>query len=49
MGLAIASYEWMAAATLLVVAIFFMPGYITNKIFTMPQFLEKRYSPWWRP
>ncbi len=45
MGLAIASYEWMAAATLLVVAIFFMPGYITNRIFTMPQFLEKRYSP----
>ncbi|MCC7244889.1 MAG: sodium/sugar symporter [Saprospiraceae bacterium] len=45
MGLAIASYEWMAAATLIVVAIFFMPGYITNKIYTMPQFLEKRYSP----
>ncbi|HNL38860.1 MAG TPA: sodium transporter, partial [Saprospiraceae bacterium] len=45
MGLAIASYEWMAAATLLVVAVFFMPGYITNRIFTMPQFLEKRYSP----
>ncbi|MFN0214018.1 MAG: sodium/sugar symporter [Saprospiraceae bacterium] len=45
MGLAIASYEWMAAATLLVVAVFFMPGYIKNRIFTMPQFLEKRYSP----
>ncbi|MCC6279271.1 MAG: sodium/sugar symporter [Saprospiraceae bacterium] len=45
MGLAIASYEWMAAATLIVVAIFFMPGYISNKIFTMPQFLEKRFSP----
>lgn len=45
MGLAIASYEWMAAATLIVVAIFFMPGYIRNKIYTMPQFLEKRYSP----
>lgn len=45
MGLAIASYEWMAAATLLVVAVFFMPGYIKNKIFTMPQFLAKRYSP----
>ena len=45
MGLAIASYEWMAAATLIVVAVFFMPGYIKNKIFTMPQFLEKRYSP----
>ncbi len=45
MGLAIASYEWMAAMTLIVVAVFFMPGYISNKIFTMPQFLEKRYSP----
>lgn len=45
MGLAISSYEWMAAATLLIVAIFFMPGYLTNRIFTMPQFLEKRYSP----
>lgn len=44
MGLAIASYEWMAAATLIVVAIFFMPGYLQNKIYTMPQFLEKRYS-----
>ncbi|MFZ4478081.1 MAG: sodium:solute symporter family transporter, partial [Saprospiraceae bacterium] len=45
MGLAIASYEWMAAATLIVVAVFFMPGYISNRIFTMPQFLEKRFSP----
>ncbi|MBK7937923.1 MAG: sodium/sugar symporter [Lewinellaceae bacterium] len=45
MGLAIASYEWMAALTLIVVAVFFMPGYISNKIFTMPQFLEKRFSP----
>lgn len=44
MGLAIASYEWMAAATLIVVAVFFMPGYLQNKIYTMPQFLEKRYS-----
>ncbi len=45
MGLAISTYEWMAAATLIVVAVFFMPGYIRNRIFTMPQFLEKRYSP----
>lgn len=45
MGLAISTYEWMAAATLIVVAVFFMPGYISNKIYTMPQFLEKRYSP----
>jgi SSS family solute:Na+ symporter len=45
MGLAIASYEWMAAATLLVVAVFFLPVYLKNKIYTMPQFLAKRYSP----
>jgi SSS family solute:Na+ symporter len=45
MGLAIASYEWMAAATLLVVAVFFLPIYLKNKIFTMPQFLAQRYSP----
>lgn len=45
MGLAIASYEWMAAATLLVVAIFFLPIYLKNRIFTMPQFLSQRFSP----
>jgi len=45
MGLAIASYEWMAAATLMIVAIFFMPIYLKNKIYTMPQFLTQRYSP----
>lgn len=45
MGLAIASYEWMAAATLLVVAVFFLPIYLKNKIYTMPQFLAKRFSP----
>ncbi|MFN7118348.1 MAG: sodium:solute symporter family transporter, partial [Saprospiraceae bacterium] len=45
MGLAIASYEWMAAATLVVVAVFFMPIYLRNKIYTMPQFLAQRYNP----
>jgi SSS family solute:Na+ symporter len=45
MGLAISTYEWMAAATLLIVAIFFMPIYLKNKIFTMPQFLRQRYNP----
>ncbi|MFZ9144224.1 MAG: sodium/sugar symporter, partial [Aquirufa sp.] len=45
LGLAIATYEWMAAAMLLIVAIFFMPIYLKNKIFTMPQFLSQRYSP----
>ncbi len=44
MGLAIASYEWMASATLIVVAVFFLPIYLKNKIFTMPQFLERRYN-----
>lgn len=44
MGLAIATYEWMAAATLIVVGVFFMPIYLKNHIFTMPQFLTKRYN-----
>lgn len=44
MGLAIATYEWMAAITLIVVAVFFIPVYLKNKIFTMPQFLHKRYN-----
>jgi SSS family solute:Na+ symporter len=44
LGLAVASYEWMAAATLLIVAIFFMPLYLKNKIYTMPQFLSDRYN-----
>lgn len=44
MGLAIATYEWMAAATLIIVAIFFIPVYIKNKIYTMPQFLGQRYN-----
>ena len=44
MGLAIASYEWMAAATLILVAIFFLPIYLRNRIFTMPQFLNQRYN-----
>jgi len=44
MGLAIAVYEWLAAATLLIVAIFFIPVYLKNKIYTMPQFLLTRYN-----
>lgn len=44
MGLAIASYEWMAAATLIIVAVFFLPIYIKNHIYTMPQFLAGRYN-----
>src|SRR5476651_1276619 len=44
MGLAISTYEWMAAATLVIVAIFFIPVYLKNKIATMPQFLHQRYN-----
>ncbi|SEW23540.1 solute:Na+ symporter, SSS family [Chitinophaga sp. YR573] len=43
-GLAISTYEWMAAATLIVVAVFFLPIYLKNKIYTMPQFLLTRYN-----
>jgi solute:Na+ symporter, SSS family len=44
LGLAISTYEWMAAATLIIVAIFFIPIYRKNGIATMPQFLAKRYN-----
>ncbi|HXB30942.1 MAG TPA: sodium/sugar symporter [Puia sp.] len=44
LGLAISTYEWMAAATLLIVAVFILPIYLRNKIFTMPQFLARRYN-----
>lgn len=44
LGLAISTYEWMAAATLIIVAVFFLPIYLKNKIYTMPQFLEQRYN-----
>lgn len=44
LGLAISTYEWMAAATLIVVAVFFIPIYLKNKIYTMPQFLSQRYN-----
>ncbi len=44
LGLAISTYEWMAAATLIIVAVVFIPLYLKNKIYTMPQFLAKRYN-----
>src|SRR6478735_4246653 len=45
MGLAIASYEWMAALTLIVVGKWILPVFLKNGIYTMPEFLERRYSP----
>lgn len=44
LGLAISSYEWLAAVSLVIVAVFFMPVYLKNRIFTMPQFLKTRYN-----
>jgi solute:Na+ symporter, SSS family len=44
-GLGIASYEWMAALTLIIVGKYFLPVFLKNGIYTMPEFLQKRYSP----
>ncbi len=43
-GLAIASYEWMAAITLILVGKYMLPIFLKNKIFTMPQYLEQRFD-----
>jgi solute:Na+ symporter, SSS family len=45
LGLAIASYEWMAAVTLVIVALFFLPKFLRSGIYTMPEYLEYRYDP----
>lgn len=44
LGLAIASYEWMAAITLVVVAFAFLPAFLSAGIYTIPEFLEYRYN-----
>ena len=44
-GLAIASYEWMAAITLLMVGKFFLPVFLKNNVMTMPGFLQQRFGP----
>ncbi|MFL9844876.1 sodium:solute symporter family transporter [Flavobacterium rhizosphaerae] len=43
-GVAVAAYEWIAAIALIIVAVWFIPVYLKNRIFTMPQFLETRYN-----
>ncbi len=48
LGMAIASYEWMAAITLVVVAFLFVPTFLRSGIFTIPEFLEYRYNPFAR-
>ncbi len=44
LGLAIASYEWMAAITLVVVAFVFLPTFLRSGIYTMPELLEYRFN-----
>ncbi len=43
-GVAVAAYEWIAAIALIIIAVWFMPVYLKNKIYTMPQFLKTRYN-----
>lgn len=43
-GLAIASYEWMAALTLIIVGKFFLPVFIEKQLYTIPEFIEQRFS-----
>lgn len=43
-GIAISCYEWIAAVSLIIIAVYFMPVYLKNHIYTMPQFLTRRYN-----
>ena len=43
-GFSVYTYEWMAVVILVIFAVFFLPFYLKNKIFTIPEYLEKRFS-----
>jgi solute:Na+ symporter, SSS family len=43
-GIAVAAYEWIAAIALIIIAVWFIPIYLKNRIYTMPQFLTRRYN-----
>ena len=43
-NIAVYNYEWMAAVVLVIFAVFFMPFYLNSKVYTMPEFLERRYD-----
>ena len=43
-GFSVYSYEWMAVVVLIIFAVFFLPFYLKNRIFTIPEYLEKRFS-----
>src|SRR5450432_2015938 len=44
LGIAVAAYEWIAAIALIIIAVWFIPVYLKNRIYTMPQFLKTRYN-----
>ncbi len=44
LGIAVSAYEWIAAVALIIIAIWFIPVYLKNHIYTMPQFLKTRYN-----
>lgn len=47
-GLSVSNYEWMATLILVFITIFFLPFFLRSKISTIPEFLERRYSPFVR-
>lgn len=44
-GISISNYEWMAAVILVFFAVFFVPYYISSRVYTLPEFLERRFQP----
>lgn len=44
-GMVIGNFEWMACFTLILLALLFAPFYINTKVATLPEFMERRYSP----
>ena len=47
-GISVYNYEWLAAVVLVVFAVWFLPAILRLRVYTMPEFLERRYSPWLR-
>src|SRR5690606_6988877 len=43
-GIAVAAFDWIAAIALIMIVVCFIPNYLNNKIYTMPQFLKTRYN-----
>ena len=44
-GLSVGAYEWSASYCLILLAWLFVPHYLRSRVFTMPEFLERRFSP----